>query len=251
MLNLSQRLAARKRPQENPILFQNWSDLLFLHWVYDANELQALLPKGLHIDTYKDKAYVGIIPFFMNDIKPAFFGKFLPGMNFYELNVRTYVYNDEGIPGVWFFSLEASSWIATKIGQFFFNLPYHHSSFKVKKSDQKIDYQCNRSTAAFFSYQIGSVQGVAEPGSLEFFLIERYHLFAADNQGKLMQTSVHHEPYQIYDVENVVWNKGPLDWNSLHPLIQEPVHQMASKSVSVEIFPRKVLKISKNREIQT
>ena len=60
----SQRLAARTRPTGKPVMYQQWRDLLFLHWEYSVAAIQATLPDGLFVDTFAGKAYLGIVPFF-------------------------------------------------------------------------------------------------------------------------------------------------------------------------------------------
>lgn len=37
----------------------------------------------------------------------------------------------------------------------------------------------------------------AEPGTLEFFLVERYALFTSGSGSRLMEGRVHHSPYRI------------------------------------------------------
>ena len=74
-------------------MYQRWRDLLFLHWEYPAAAIQETLPDGLFVDTFGGKAYLGIVPFFMKNIRPVFLPA-VPGLsNFMEVNVRTYVYD--------------------------------------------------------------------------------------------------------------------------------------------------------------
>ena len=109
--SLSNRLALRERPADRgPVMFQKWRELLFLHWEVDPGEIQRTLPSGLQVDTYADKAYVGIVPFYMCEVRPRFCPS-LPGLsNFLEINLRTYVYDERGVAGVWFYSLDANCW---------------------------------------------------------------------------------------------------------------------------------------------
>jgi uncharacterized protein YqjF (DUF2071 family) len=58
------------RPSGPAVMKQQWAELLFLHGRMDARELQKRLPKGLWIDTFENEAWVGIVPFFMNRIRP-------------------------------------------------------------------------------------------------------------------------------------------------------------------------------------
>src|SRR6266496_5134461 len=112
---LSDRLVVRDRPTyRSPLIYQNWRSLLFLHWEYNVEAIQNTLPEGLRVDTFAGKAYIGIVAFFMQDVHPRFLPT-LPGLShFQELNVRTYVYDDRGVPGVWFYSLDANQWLAVQ-----------------------------------------------------------------------------------------------------------------------------------------
>ncbi len=235
-----QRLKAREKPDQNPILLQSWLELLFLHWTYDPEKLQSFLPKGLYVDTYNGLGYVGIVPFFMNDIKPAFFGTRIRGVNFYEMNVRTYVHDDQGNPGVWFFSLDASSRLAVMIAKTFFHLPYFYSDFKEILNEETgwIDYNCSRSNKlkSSYLYKRGALQGIAEQESLEFFLLERYLLFSKDKKGTVHKGRVHHAPYKIYESEVATWDANPFEWNGLGPIHTPPVHQMIATEVNVNIY---------------
>ena len=101
-----------------------WRDLLFLHWRVDPERIQRTLPPGLTVDVFDGAAYVGIVPFFMCDIRPRGLPA-MPGLsNFMELNVRTYVHDAQGTPGVWFYSLDCNSRLTVWGARRFFHLPY-------------------------------------------------------------------------------------------------------------------------------
>ncbi|MBI3962971.1 MAG: DUF2071 domain-containing protein [Deinococcus sp.] len=108
MADYIDRLSIRTRPSGRPIMHQRWGKLLFLHWPMPAELLRPLIPSRLAIDTFAGNAWIGVVPFTMWGVRPVFLPP-LPGLNaFHELNVRTYVHLN-GVPGVWFFSLEATS----------------------------------------------------------------------------------------------------------------------------------------------
>ncbi len=70
---------------------QTWHDLLFAHWPVKHENLRALVPAALPLDTYDGQCWVGIAPFHMSDIRGRGLPP-LPGLSrFPELNVRTYV----------------------------------------------------------------------------------------------------------------------------------------------------------------
>ena len=98
--SLEQRLAARRAPQSCHQMYQQWVDLLFLHWKYPADIIQATLPAGLFVDTHLDQAYLGVVPFFMRNVRPRFLPAVPKLSHFMEINLRTYVYDRSGVPGV-------------------------------------------------------------------------------------------------------------------------------------------------------
>ena len=197
---------------------QTWRDLLFLHWKVDPDMLQTTLPKGLQVDTFENEAWVGIVPFFMDNIRPSFLPP-VPGLSwFLETNVRTYVFDEDGNSGVWFYSLDANQRVAAALGKALFRLPYRYEKITATygvstvgpmpigtsaKSEPWIDY---RYAGNQFVYRKESQESLhlAEPGTLEFFLFERYLLFAEGKDG-LKIGQVYHTPYQICEAkcENV------------------------------------------------
>jgi uncharacterized protein YqjF (DUF2071 family) len=52
-------------------MFQQWRDLLFLHWEHPVASIQETLPKGLFVDQFNGKAWLGLVPFFMQNSVPA------------------------------------------------------------------------------------------------------------------------------------------------------------------------------------
>ena len=74
-------------------------------------------PEYLDLDLFEGTAYVGVVPFAMQGVRPTWGITEVFAFNFLETNVRTYVCH-QGKPGVYFFSLEAASrgavWAARK-----------------------------------------------------------------------------------------------------------------------------------------
>ena len=194
---LAGRLAVREAPARSPVLYQKWRRLLFLDWSFPVDAVQGALPRGLTVDTWEGRAWVGIVPFQMRDIRPRFCPA-VPGIsNFLEMNVRTYVYDREGRPGVWFYSLDANRRLAVRLGRRFFHLPYVYS-----RIDDSRDYLVRRHAAHASGFRYGprGEAAPAQPGTLEFFLVERYLLFAWNaRREELLCGQVNHSPYPIQD----------------------------------------------------
>lgn len=199
------RLSIRGRPDGLPLMHQVWGKLLFMHWRVDANLLRPLIPEGLKIDTFDGSAWIAVTPFTMWDIRglPPFLPP-LPGLSsMHELNVRTYVYLNK-VPGVWFFSLDCNSAAATLAARTLYFLPYYNAEIELEESEGTIDYSLVRTDkpAAELeaTWEIGEPIPQSRPGSLEFFLTERYCLYSESNN-QLHRARIHHQPWSLQQAE--------------------------------------------------
>jgi uncharacterized protein len=241
---LEMRLKVRERPQHRaPVLYEKWESLLFLHWEYDPQAIQRTLPDGLYVDTFDGKAYLAIVPFLMRDVRPRLFPSIFEGSDFEELNVRTYVYDRTGTPGVWFYSLDANHYLAGKLARLLFNLPYFHARMTAEfnPDNQEITYSSYRygtepTLKTHFRYHSISEPSLAIPGTLEFFLIERYVLFSYSKSHKLYSGRVWHHPYKLAAVQVSNFDENVLFLDGFRKPSRDANHQIMSQGVDVHIF---------------
>ena len=241
--SLNQRIAEQQRGVATPVMYQRWTDLLFLHWKWDAAELQARLPAGLTLDLHEGDAWLGVVPFFMQRIRPRFLPP-VPWLSwFMELNVRTYVHDAQGRPGVWFFSLDCNQPVAVQLARNLFRLPYFHAAMSCDGDvDSGLRYRCRRrdqpeQAASDIRWKFTSSPSSAEPGSLDFFLVERYALFAATRSG-IRPGMVGHTPYPVVNAELLSAPESaamPLVWNGFTAPGRPPDHVCGSRGVDVRI----------------
>ncbi|WP_414660137.1 YqjF family protein [Horticoccus sp. 23ND18S-11] len=234
----AQRSALQQRPTGRRVGRQRWNQLLFAHWVVDAEAVQATLPRGLFVDRFAGAAYLGIVPFAMERIRPAWLPP-MPWLSwFLELNVRTYVHDAAGRPGVWFYSLDCNRAIA--IARRFFHLPYFHARIAASWHGGTLHYECQRQEKAAplcrYAWTPREEAACVAPGSLEFFLVERYLLFTADQDGRLYSGRVHHQPYRVYVPRVTALSPEPARQAGFH-LAGEPASVLAALPVDVSIFP--------------
>jgi uncharacterized protein YqjF (DUF2071 family) len=235
---LDDRLRFRNRPSGRSFMLHTWQNLLFLHWRVEPERIQRRLPRGLYVDTYDGAAYVGVVPFFMRNIRlrgtPA-----LPWLsNFLELNVRTYVHDATGAPGIWFYSLDCNQPLAVWGARTFYHLPYRHARMSATTGgDGMLAYRSQvgeRRTE--FSGRLHDVVRTATPGTFEFFVAERYLLFAASRSERLFTGRVFHEPYPLVKATLDRWSSNLFvdhDWGVDE---SRPDHVLASPGVDVEVF---------------
>ena len=176
------------------IMSQTWHDLLFAHWPVDKEALRSLVPKGFELDLFDGEAWVGVVPFHMSNVAPRFVPALPWVSSFPELNVRTYV-RVAGKPGVYFFSLDAGNPVAVGAARTLLNLPYYSADMHVT-SDDTIQYKSRRLSepSAEFEgwYRAGGNPRTAATDTLEYFLTERYCLYAVDHQFHAYRLEIHH-----------------------------------------------------------
>lgn len=233
------RLAPTRRPARPAQGTQRWHELLFSHWEVDAAALKPLVHPRLTIDTFDGKAYLGVVAFTMQKVQPwSWLPRVPTASEFFEINVRTYVHLDGGEPGIVFFSLDATSTLAVLAARAMWGLPYHRSRISCANG-----WSCERvwpapaMTGFRASFTVGSPLPPSQPGSLEFFLAERYQFYAAGRGGRLRRARVFHPPYPLHEVHGGAEVTPAL----LAPLgVKHEAQRIAdlySPGVDVEIFP--------------
>ncbi len=236
------RISPTRRPDERPVMYQSWKQLLFLHWSLPPEEVAPLLPPGLTLDTFEGRAWVGLVPFTMRGVRP----RGLPAVrflsDFHETNVRTYVHDKGKNPGVWFFSLDAANAIAVRLARAWFKLPYHYAGMELHAGPrgESFAYRSERrwpgptpATCAVRCTPRGDAS-TSTPGTLQHFLVERYFLYSTA-QGSLFRGQVHHAPYQVRGAEVEGLDESLLAAAGI-PRPSEPPLALFSDGVDVDVF---------------
>jgi uncharacterized protein YqjF (DUF2071 family) len=189
---------------------------------------------------FDGRAWVGIVPFTMWGVRPYLLPP-VPGLSsFHELNVRTYV-QYEGVPGVWFMSMDANSALSVWGARQFFYLPYFNARINLSERGQTINYSSRRTqadapTATFDAeWTYGELLAPSEPGSLPFFLTERYCLYSAYRE-QLYRCRVHHRPWPLRRAEVSAYNSTLLEALGLPALEGEPLLHYAD-ALKTDIWP--------------
>jgi uncharacterized protein YqjF (DUF2071 family) len=189
-------------PETQWRLFMRWHDLLFAHWPVDVQAVRPLIPKLVEIDTFDGAAWIGVVPFRMTGVRP----RYVPlSLAFPELNVRTYV-KSAGKSAVWFFSLDAASWLSVRAARWL-GLPYYDARMTVEANGEVVQYQSVRthrnSRPAEFSarYRPTSPVFYSQPDTLDHWLTERYALYAALNPERVVFGEIHHAQWPLQRAE--------------------------------------------------
>ncbi len=211
---------------------QVWLDLLFVHFEADPAELRARLPRGLELDLFEGKAWIGVVPFRMQGVTkrgwpaPAFTS------DFPEINVRTYV-TDGRKRGVWFLSLDAGSHLAVQMARWFFHLPYFHARMTAIDAAGVYRYASRRPGHEFVAEYRPGQTAVSRPGSFAHWATERYCLYTVTRAGVLLRAEIQHPPWPLQQAQLAIQvnTLAEVRLGAMHPEI------LFAKRVDVVVWP--------------
>lgn len=222
--------------RQRSVLRQRWEELAYVHWPYDPDVVQRLLPTGLSVDTFGGSAWVGVIPFEMRNVQLGptppvpWLGSFI------EINVRTYVVDELGRRAVWFFSLDVPRSAIVGVARSLFALPYCWAHAEHERSGKHHRYSMTRRwphrsrPSAELAFTVGEA---LVPGDLEHFLTARWALVTARGD-RLLYGRVHHEPWPLYELDDLRIDQEIVEAAGL-PTPSGVPHTMYSPGVGVEV----------------
>lgn len=186
------------------VMRQTWRNLTFLHWPYDPISVRPLVPRDLELDLHEGAAWIGLVPFSITGLTvphaPA-----VPWLShFAETNVRTYVADEAGRRGVWFFSLDAARLAAVLGARAAYALPYFWARMRVESNPQSVRYLSERIAGppAVTDIEIRRGEPIPEPSAFETFLTARFRLFAR-RAGRILRADIEHPPWLLQRAEVV------------------------------------------------
>lgn len=179
-------------PKRKWAYYQEWNDAIFLHWKIPLEILRPLVPASMLIDTFEGNAYVSLVAFKMEKIRP----RNLPSVNFIsdfdEINIRTYIDIDNK-KGVYFLNIEAGKRLSVFIAKWVSGLPYefaktNRTQNRYKSNHPKKDFRLD------MSYTIQ--ESITNKTALDMWLTERYCLYLEDQQN-LYRYDIQHLPWEL------------------------------------------------------
>ncbi len=213
--------------------YQEWNRAIFLHWMVDIEELRKLVPDSLEIDVHEGKAWVSLVAFSMENIRPKNLPA-VPGISFFdEINIRTYVkYGTKA--GVYFLSIEAGNPVSTKISKVVSGLPYRYSKMS---REEGLFRSSNAKYNDAFNIRFSSGSNVSAKSPLDLWLTERYALYQEKSNG-LSQFEIHHVEWPVANIDIKELNIDYPRFSSL--LSGDPEMQHYSKGVQVLAWSKQV-----------
>jgi uncharacterized protein len=194
-------------PRSPWVMGQTWTDLLFAHWSTAPELLDRAVPDELALDTRDGRAWIGVTPFRVRNLRPRLTLPVPLLSTFPEINVRTYVVVG-GKPGIYFFSLDADSPFAVAAARRLYRLPYFRAHMSIASEGSTTRFLSRRSapeapSPAAFRAGYVPVGHAFEPqrGTLEHWLTERYCLYTLDERRRVQRAEIHHPPWRLHPAE--------------------------------------------------
>lgn len=204
-----------KLPAKSWKYYQEWNDAIFLHWEVPADELRKYIPTKLNLDLYNGKAYVSLVAFTMEKIRPKNFPAVSFISDFHEINLRTYIVNDNK-KGVYFLSIEAEKSLSAFIARTFSGLPYQKSAITRKSGYYK---SSNASKGFSLDVEFDIATLMENKSDLDKWLTERYCLYMED--GMVYRYEIHHPEWKLKNLNisrlNLEYKIGNINFSSKKP----------------------------------
>jgi uncharacterized protein len=186
------------------IMTQTWNHVLFAHWPISVESIREKIPDQLEIDMYDQKAWIGILPFYLNHLRLRNLPPIPLSSAFPELNVRTYV-TYKGIPGIYFFSLDADHQLAVLSARTFFHLPYYYAKMEIILNKDEIKFKSTRKNSNQNAEMVARYHPVSkryhpQKETMEYWLTERYRFYTT-HKGDLYYEDIHHLPWSLQKAE--------------------------------------------------
>ena len=183
-------------PQGKWKFYQEWNNVIFLHWEVELYELEKVIPEHLEIDLYKGKPWVSLVAFTMEKVRPRYLPSFSPISNFDEVNIRTYVKSNNK-PGVYFLSIEGGKRLSCELAKQISGLPYQHSNIKRSKTYFESKNSIN---GDILKMDFSIRDDVNYKTSLDKWLTERYALFQ-NSKESINEFDIHHMEWPINNID--------------------------------------------------
>lgn len=186
-------------------MLQGWHDLTSVHWRYDPEVVQRVIPDGFRVDTIDGAAWVGVIPFRMDRIRIPHVPPFGWLSTFPETNVRTYVVDPAGRRAVWFCSLDITRLVPALVARVTYRLPYCWARMTVEADGDERTYTSRRrwprgEAASRVRARIGPLLAPDEVTDLDHFLSARWAL-GSTGFGQLLWADVDHVAWPLHRAE--------------------------------------------------
>lgn len=219
-------------PQRSWTFHQHWKDIVFCHWSVDAEVLRSYVPDNLDLDLHNGKAWLTIICFSMNGLRPRFLPSVPAVSDFHQLNIRTYV-KYKGKPGVYLLHVDVEKFLPSVLGTLFSGVTFNKADITRKKNKYSSRVK-DKGTNLLLEYDTES--GQTSNDQMNEWMFERYAFFQIE-EGEVFSFDLHHEKWSLQDVRIENFTVDNPDFNPL--LVGKPQLAHYCPGISVLLWSKK------------
>jgi uncharacterized protein YqjF (DUF2071 family) len=183
-------------PDANWKYYQEWHDVIFIHWKAPVEEVRRIVPTELDLDLYDGMAWISLVAFTIKKLRPHYFPAFPPVSDFHEINMRTYV-KKKGKQGIYFLSVEADKRSSALLSRAITGLPYVRSEM-TKKSHLHKSY--NTRLHYYLQLKYEPDQSEYKKDFLDKWLTERYCVYHK-LKSKIISYDIHHVEWPLQNIK--------------------------------------------------
>lgn len=212
----------RHRPYALPtgqwIYYQEWNQALFLHWPIPVEILRPHIPEPFHLDTFEGNCYVSLVAFTMERLRPRYLPAVPAVSDFEEINLRTYIDNDNK-KGVYFLNIEAGKSVSAFLAKAISGLPYEKANMHRTLSSYR---SSNPAKGFSLDTEFEVKASIENKSPLDCWLTERYCLYLAD-KNQYFRYDIHHQEWKLKTVDiqklQLQYHIGTLDLSVQAPAL--------------------------------
>lgn len=198
------------------------------------------MPDALELDLFEGTAWASVVAFAVTRMRPTLLPP-IPGLSeAHQVNARTYVHRD-GVPGLWFFSLDADNALAVAAARAAYQLPYYRARMTVTSGDDAVTFRCDRTDSRApaatleAAWTLGEPVGSPQPHTVDSFLLDRYVLYAGPDA--TLRARIHHRPWPLRRVTLTRLSSTMLESVGMAPPSQPALIHAQAAPFNVAIWP--------------
>lgn len=181
-------------PKGKWIIYQEWHEVLFLHWAVQPELLKQFVPDALQIQSFKGQAWVSLVVFRLKNVRPRYLPPVPPISNVDEINIRTYV-QFKGKPGIYFLSMEMGKSLSNLLAKNLTGLPYRYSETKNTATRYRSK---NKEFGDELDVEYEIKSKILNKSELDKWLTERYALFQDHGKQTIIEYEIHHYEWPLH-----------------------------------------------------
>ena len=186
----------------------DWRDLFMLSFRAKPELLAPYLPVGTELDTYEGSPLLSVVAFRFQKLKVL--GIPIPFcQNFSQINLRFYVYRKtpEGrVPGVVFIKELCPLALVSMSAKLLYRENYHTTQTSFQNHSGQMRYRWTwDGKENYLGAEVSPARSRANAGTIEEFIIERFHGYRSGRKGKTVEFQVAHPTWRLREMKNSRW----------------------------------------------